>query len=338
MEFQKKMLSIALLLVFGTFAQTTPATVTIQPSKATLVPNASPLPPVSPTVETFIGDLNTAILYASLIGNDKDLAGLCSRINPPALSNITGINGTAVQREVCASVTVLAQNPELRDFLVLNNQKGVSSLRTALFAVQVIGNYAGGSDLDALCSEIDEDLINRLFINFIDDDFGTTIKNYVCNAAKSKSAAPSPTSRSKFSTTNETCTSPTGSTNKFVRTPERLANTNFYLSDNFSTAHTLFEIVDPNIDLPETVIARFCLEKCIAYRPSGGHGSCLSIFIDQGRPYPPGRLGNDTALRWFCGGFDAPLSGDDYTAVDASDSFLYGLGVNRVCNGTYRAL
>lgn len=337
MEFQKQILFMALLLVLRSYAQTTPATVTIQSVKATLVPTASPLPPVSPTVEAFIGDLNTAILYASLIGNDKDLAGLCSRINPPALSNITGIDGTAVQREVCAAVTVLAQNPELRDYLVLENQMGVSSLRTALFAVQVIGNYAGGSDLDALCSEIDEDLINRLFINFINDDFGTTIKNYVCNAAKSKSAIPSPTSRSIFSTTSETCTSPTGFANKFVRTPESLINTHFYPSDNFTNAHTLFEISDPNVDLPEAVIASFCLDKCVAYRPSGGHGNCLSIFIDQGRPYPPGRLGNDTALRWFCGGFDAPLSGDDYTAIDTSDSFLYGLGVNRVCNGTYRA-
>ena len=272
-----------------------------------------------------------------MIGNDKDLAGLCSRINPPALSNITGIDGTAVQREVCASVTLVAQNPQLRGALVLSNQNGVSSLRTALFAVQLIGNYAGGTDLDALCSEIEEDIINRLFINFIDDDFGTTIKKYVCDAAKSKSAIPSPTSRSISSTTSETCTSPTGFANKFVRTPERLFNTNFYPSDNFSAAHSLFEIVDDNADLPEAVIARLCLDKCIDYRPSGGQGNCLSIFIDQGRPYPPGRLGNDTALRWFCGAFDAPLSGDDYTAVDTSDSFLYGLGVNRVCNGTYRA-
>lgn len=135
----------------------------------------------------------------------------------------------------------------------------------------------------------------------------------------------------------ENCTSPTGFANKVVRASDDLANANFYPDMEFDTAHSLFEIVDLNIDLPEAVIARFCLDKCMTYSSTGGNRTCLSIFVDQGTPYPPGRLGNDTAPRWFCAGFDAPLYTELYRKIDSPDNFKYGLGVNRVCEGVYRA-
>lgn len=329
MRLQKKVLGLALLPVFGSSAQTAPASVTVTGTKFP-APTASPLPPVSQAVEAFIGELATAILYASLIGNDNELASLCPLIDPPALSNITGINGEIVRGEVCAAAKIVARNSALGEQVVLENQKGVSLLATALFAVQVAGNYAGGTNLNTLCSEIEAELIDLLFINYI-DDVGTKVKDYVCNAAKSTPAS------SSSNTTTETCTSPTGFANEVVPAPDDLGRAHFYPSFDFDTAHNLFEIVDLNIDLPEAVIARFCLDKCIAYSSAGGNRTCLSIFVDQGTPYPPGRLGNDTALRWFCAGFDAPLSSDLYRKIDAPDNFKYGLGVNRLCSGTYRA-
>ena len=52
---------------------------------------------------------------------------------------------------------------------------------------------------------------------------------------------------------------------------------------------------------------------------------------------PP--TGNGGSEQFFCSGFDAYLAedGSDYEAVDTPGSFMYGLGVNRVCGGTYRA-
>ena len=309
----------------------------------------------TPTTEDFVGELSTAILYASLISNDNDLAALCSLINPPALSNITGIDGETVQREVCAGSRVVALSATLGEQLVLENQKGVSVLATALFAVQVAGNYAGGTDLDTLCSEIETQLITNLFFNYI-DNFGTRVKNYICNAAKNTTSSPTPTPAPSpsptFSNTTETCASPTGFGNKVVRVPDSLADEHFYPDvDNFDARHALFQITDLNIDLPEAVVTSFCLDKCIAF-PSSPR-PCHSIFVNQGKPFalrdgdppppppgsnpPPPPSGSDTAPRWYCDGFDVPLTAAVYRIIDAPESYLYGLGVNRVCNETYRA-
>lgn len=329
MKFQS-LVPLAILPIAGSYAQTpsasVPVTGTINPR-----PTASPLPPVSPTAAAFIGELSTAILYASLIANDNDLAALCPLIDPPSLSNITGIDGVAVQREVCAAAT-LSRNATIKEQLVLANQQGLSYLQTALFAVQVAGNYAGGTDLDTLCSEIETQLINNLFFNNI-DNFGTTVKNYICNAAKptSPTSTLTPPPSTPYSNTTEPCASPTGFANKVVPVPDALTDKHFYPSDQFNSTHGLFGFTDLNIDLPEAVVTSFCLDKCIAFP------GCVSIFVNQGRPYPPGASGDDTAPRWYCAAFDAPLSADVYRVIDAPESFLYGLGVNRVCEGTYRA-
>lgn len=59
--------------------------------------------------------------------------------------------------------------------------------------------------------------------------------------------------------------------------------------------------------------------------------------MDMGKPYPPNP--NDTAPRWYCEAFDEYLAedGSDFVPVDAPESYMYGLGVNRACGGTYRA-
>lgn len=331
MRLQKKLFFIALVPVIGSYAQKLPATVTVTGSIH--LPTASPLPPVRPKVEAFLDELATAIIYASLIANDNNLTATCALIDPPALSNITGINGKIIQTEVCSAAKIQAQNATASEQVVLANQRGVPFLATALFAVQVAGNYAGGTDLNKLCSEIETGVISDLFSNYI-DNFGTTIKNYICNAAKSTSVTSTSATPSPSSTTTENCTSPTVFGNKVVPAPQALANEHFTPSPTFNATHSLFIATDLNIDLPEAVIARYCLDKCITY---GGTRTCRSVFVNQGKPFPPGSMGSDTAPRWYCAGYDAPLSADVYQKIDAPESYMYGLGINRACSGTYRA-
>jgi len=144
---------------------------------------------VSPTVQPFIDELSTAFLYASLIGNGGDEAKSCSVINPSSLFEIKNptINGTAVQNEVCAFASIQAATPNLANVVIAENQRAVSYLATALFAVQVAGGYAGGTNLATLCDEIEATIIDNIFINNI-DGVGTAVKNFVCSAASASKA------------------------------------------------------------------------------------------------------------------------------------------------------
>ncbi|KAF6235987.1 hypothetical protein HO173_005615 [Letharia columbiana] len=126
---------------------------------------------------------------------------LCSVINPASLDEISGIaiNGSAVQREVCALAAIDFASPSLSAPVISGNQAGVSYLATALFAVQVAGNYAGGPNLAALCSEIEATLIDNISIDYI-PFVGTAVKDYVCSVA-AVSASASATSTATASTT-----------------------------------------------------------------------------------------------------------------------------------------
>ncbi|KAM0803094.1 hypothetical protein BDR22DRAFT_819302 [Usnea florida] len=155
-------------------------------------PTASPLPPVAPTVQGFINELSTAILYAELLSNAGDEAKLCSVINPASLDEISGIaiNGSAVQQEVCALAAIEFGIPSLAPIVIKENQAAVSYLATALFAVQVAGNYAGGPNLATLCSEIEATLIDNIFIGYT-PNVGTAVKDYVCSAASASASTTS---------------------------------------------------------------------------------------------------------------------------------------------------
>lgn len=162
------------------------------------------------------------------------------------------------------------------------------------------------------------------------------------NTTLSPTLTPTPSSSPTDGNTTETCALPTGFGNKVVRVPDSLADAHFYPDvNNFNATHSLFGITDLNIDLPESVFTSFCLDKCIAF-PSPNR-PCRSIFVNQGKPFPlrdsppSPPLGSDTAPRWYCSGFDVPLTAAVYRIIDAPESYLYGLGVNRVCGSTYRA-
>lgn len=117
----------------------TPSSSISQPMVPISPPTAVPPPPIDASAQILVDDLRTIILYAELIGNDGNLAKLCSALNPAALFNETGINGTVVQNEVCTAAAIAKYSPGLAQTVVLENQSGVSFLQAALFAVQVLG-------------------------------------------------------------------------------------------------------------------------------------------------------------------------------------------------------
>lgn len=264
-----------------------------------------------------------------------------------------------MQQEVCALAAIEFATPNLANTVVSGNQAAVQYLSTALFAVQVAGNYAGGPNLATLCSEIETTLVDNIFIGYI-PKVGTGVKNYVCSAA-SASASASATSTASCSacacasasstastsapypmnatmtTSTTSCASPTGYANTVVPAPSALARSNFQVAPAFAAAHLVVEFRSVDITVSEASIATECLNRCVAYEPKSTTGPCLSFNVNLGKPIPP--TGNGGPTQWFCSGFDAYLANDgsDFVPVEVGGSYMFGLDVNRVCSGTYRA-
>jgi len=133
------------------------------------------------------------------------------------------------------------------------------------------------------------------------------------------------------------CTSPTGFANTVVFPPDALATTNHKIADSFVNTHYVYYTESPNIAPSQASIASFCLDQCIAYQANAtGNVPCLSFNIDMGTIYPPNP--NDTAIRWLCTAFDPSLTPELYQALEPDvDSYMHAVGVNRVCEGTFRA-
>lgn len=127
-------------------------------------------------------------LYVLLIANGGFQDVLCSGLNPPLLSNNTGIDGNAVQNEVCFSAGIRVLDPTLFPLIVTGNQIAAKSVvEIALYAAQVAAGYGGvtasKADLQKLCDEIDETRLNAVFAAYIAKE-GSVIKKFVCDAAK----------------------------------------------------------------------------------------------------------------------------------------------------------
>ena len=153
--------------------------------------------------------------------------------------------------------------------------------------MQVAGNYAGGSNLAKLCSEIEATLINGIFVGYIADE-GTAVKDYVCSAASASASAsasatciatpsttPPPYPQNATTTTTPACPSPTGFANTVVPAPSALARSNFAVDPAFAAAHQVIQFRTVNITVSEASIATECLERCVAYKPNGTTGPCL---------------------------------------------------------------
>lgn len=133
------------------------------------------------------------------------------------------------------------------------------------------------------------------------------------------------------------CPSPTGFQNTVVPTPT--ATGTFQIDPAFWSVHTLFIITLATASLSEAQVASFCLDQCIAVQPNATNPNpCVSFNVNFGlptTPLPPSQGGD--AGRWYCSGYDAPLSTSSYVPVDAPGSYQHELSVNRVCGGVFRA-
>ena len=166
----------------------------VTPTALSTIPTAT-ASPISPPPDTFADDLIqklvTASLYSTLFANGGDYQATCDAINAGNLSGVgsSGINGTAVRSEICTGASLVAQNADLGPAFREFYRRGAGSLAIALFAVRIVGGFAGGPNLTGLCSEIEEELINVLFVGFTDTDVGSQVKNYICGAAAASSSA-----------------------------------------------------------------------------------------------------------------------------------------------------
>lgn len=138
---------------------------------------------------------------------------------------------------------------------------------------------------------------------------------------------------------NPTCTGPLTAANTAVAPilpGNRLVPAPYRLPDSFIFPHFLFFFTDFNIGLPRAAWATFCLDQCIAYIGNGTR-TCRSFEVDQGVPYPPLPPGQNQDKRWWCEGFDVPLSAELYVPNLVEGTYGRFLGVNRLCgNETVR--
>lgn len=135
--------------------------------------------------------METTILYASLIGSGGFLDQLCAAINPAGFSSIFGINGTAIQSEVCSAADLQLVLPSFATVVVAENAEAVGPigfLTTALYAVQLVAGFAGATasaaDIASLCPKIETTLINNLGIGFV-TGLGDAVKSFVCSGGNS---------------------------------------------------------------------------------------------------------------------------------------------------------
>lgn len=150
-------------------------------------------------------------------------------------------------------------------------------------------------------------------------------------AASIPSSAPS--SKSTTPTPSSTCTGPYSAANTEVPPPS--LSTRYRVPNAFSRQHALFVYIDL-ILLPRATWATYCLDQCIAYVGNGTR-ICRSFEVNDGKPAPPLREGQTDDPRWYCKGYDVPLSADVFQVNEFPESYTRFLAVNRLCgNETIR--
>ena len=150
-------------------------------------PTPPPFQPANPEAQFLLNELQTLLLASILFAADGFPDVLCSAINPVALSNNTGINGTAVQDILCQAGAIQKIDPAAYPLVVTDNQAGLTFATAAIFAVNVAAgsggiNAATPGNLAILCGEVNELVLNSGFASF-SPGTGTRVKNFVCRGA-----------------------------------------------------------------------------------------------------------------------------------------------------------
>jgi hypothetical protein len=131
-----------------------------------------------------------------------------------------------------------------------------------------------------------------------------------------------------ISLTQSLCTlarSPTASCYGFANTAVSVPQSNTNTTQRLLpivNGHTLFYDSQNTTFPSQAALATYCLEKCVAYQ---GNPPCLSVGLRM------------SATGSFCTAFAVELGAGDFIPVVDDGTEQYGLGVNRVCGGTFRA-
>lgn len=341
----------ALLFHKEAASEASPSSTSIAPSDFPFkAPTASPIPLPSPLIYDYLGKLATASFYVLLLANGGDYQAICDSIVPENLSNtgLGGLNGTVIKSEICAGAAIVKDRPELKAGLIKGNQVAFPSIALEILAVEIIGKFAGAPNLTQLCTEIEAQYVNQIFIGYTDTNTGTQIKDFICSAAAAASTSPaslpsSPSSAKPVSPTKApfgnipnppSCVtlSPLGNT---VLPTECHYGTKFNVTAAFSTAHRLFVRIESDGAASQAGVVKRCLEQCIGYGFSYGENNiCRSIYANRGRP--ENNLA-DPSVSWYCVGYDAPLTLADLFRVKTPGIYETAIVVNRACEGDFRA-
>ena len=134
-------------------------------------------PPFGGEAQRLVIEFATAIYVEEVINNGGALQEVCDTLNVTVLY-LEGLDGALAKQRICAAA---ANPPPPANASVFN---GIIALATALYATEVAGNYAGGTNLTNLCNVIDVQTISRLGFN------GASVKDFVCKAAAEATTAP----------------------------------------------------------------------------------------------------------------------------------------------------
>lgn len=135
-------------------------------------------PPFGGDAQQLVIQLATAIYIVEVINNGGPLQEVCDTLNVTVLY-FEGLNGALAKQKICAAA---ANPPPPANASAIN---GIITLATALYAVEVAGNYAGGTNLTNLCNLIDYQAIDLLGFD------GPSVEDFVCSAAATEITTPS---------------------------------------------------------------------------------------------------------------------------------------------------
>ena len=152
--------------------------------------------------------------------------------------------------------------------------------------------------------------------------------------------AATPTNTSSFPSQGTPCPTPTTFANVVLPPPPKLVGKSYSPSNEVALGNAIFPtIITNNVGIPQASVFSYCLDECIEYQLSTGK-PCLSVFINQGLPScltPPCPDVPNATPNWYCAAYNKSLTQADYVARNEPGSFQFGVGINRVCGGNFRA-
>ena len=130
-------------------------------------------------------------------------------------------------------------------------------------------------------------------------------------------------------TNSTSCPNPTGTEYYPLPSPTSLRDQRIFVTQPFALAHTLFNFTNLNASDPQSITVAACSARCDSFGPR-----CASFFVNLGIPDPPLPSGESQAIRWYCHGYDAPLTPQDFGIATTPDTYLSPAAFNRACAGT----